>query len=133
MSNSGGNQNTNFQLGLLHFAYLLITADGAIDEREKTALQKIKADEKISDKIFEFFNETVTSRQERDIYDEGVELLNKCTEEERLTAFVHLYQLVNSDQAIHEKEVRLLLYSLKATNISFEDVKLTARMSMLKR
>jgi uncharacterized tellurite resistance protein B-like protein len=132
MSNSAGNQNTNFQLGLLHFAHLLMNADGTIDDREKKALQKIKNDEKIPDKVFDFFQETVLGRVERDIYEDGVELLNKCTEEERLTAFVHLYQLVNSDQSIHEKEVRLLLYSLKATNIAFEDVKLSARMSMMK-
>jgi uncharacterized tellurite resistance protein B-like protein len=131
-TSTSGNQNTNFQLGLLHFAHLLMNADGTIDDREKKALQKIKSDEKISDKVFNFFQETVVGRVERDIYEDGVELLNKCTEEERLTAFVHLYQLVNSDQSIHEKEVRLLLYSLKATNIAFEDVKLSARLSMMK-
>jgi uncharacterized tellurite resistance protein B-like protein len=131
-TSTSGNQNPNFQLGLLHFAHLLMNADGTIDEREKKALQKIKNDEKIPDKVFIFFQETVVGRVERDIYEDGVELLNKCTEEERLTAFVHLYQLVNSDQSIHEKEVRLLLYSLKATNIAFEDVKLSARMSMMK-
>jgi uncharacterized tellurite resistance protein B-like protein len=129
---AGPSQNQNLQLGILHFAHLLMNADGSIDNREKVALQKIKKEEKISDNVFNYFHETVVGRAERDIYEEGVELLNKCTEDERLTAFVHLYQLVNSDQSIHEKEIRLLLYSLKATNISFEDVKLSARMSLLK-
>jgi uncharacterized tellurite resistance protein B-like protein len=122
-------QNPDFQLGLLHFAHLLVRADGSVDQREKAAVQKIKREEKISDKIFFDFEEGVRNKEERKIYEEGVSMLNRCTEDERLCAFVHLYQLAAADESIHEKEVRLLLYSLEATNIAFEDVQLIARMS----
>lgn len=121
--------NTDFQLGLLHFVHLLVMVDGAIDKREKAAVRKIKLEEKIPDWIFDDFEESVLEKSERQIYEEGVELLNRCTEEEKLTAFVHLYRLSEADDHVHVKEIRLLLYSLKATRISFEDVELSARMS----
>jgi len=123
------NYNTDFQLGLLHFVHLLVMVDGAIDQREKAAIRKIKLEEKIPDWIFDDFEESVTEKSERQIYEEGVEMLNRCTEEEKLTAFVHLYRLSEADDNVHVREVRLLLYSLKATRISFEDVELSARMS----
>ena len=123
------NPNTNFQLGLLHFVHLLVMVDGAIDQREKAAIRKIKLEEKIPDWIFDDFEESVPEKTGRQIYEEGVELLNRCTEEEKLCAFVHLYRLSEADDNVHVKEVRLLLYSLKATRIAFEDVELSARMS----
>jgi hypothetical protein len=123
------NPNADFQIGLLHFVHLLVMVDGAIDQREKAAIRKIKLEEKIPDWIFDDFEESVPEKSERQIYEEGVEMLNRCTEEEKLTAFVHLYRLSEADNNIHVKEIRLLLYSLKATRISFEDVELSARMS----
>ncbi len=126
------NQNLQFHLGLLHFAHVLMNVDGSVDQREEDILNRIKDEEKISDKVFSYFKETVQGKAERKIYEEGVELLNKCTEDERLTAFAHLYQLASADKNFHEKEVRLLMYSLQSTNISFEDVKLRAKDRMLK-
>jgi hypothetical protein len=123
------NQSTDFQLGLLHFVHLLVMVDGEIDQREKAAIRKIKLEEKIPDWIFEDFEESVVEKTEREMYDEGVELLNRCTEEEKLCAFVHLYRLSEADDKVHVKEVRLLLYSIKATKIEFADVELSARMS----
>lgn len=126
------NQNLQFQLGILHFAHVLMNVDGSIDQREEDVLNKIKNEEKISDKTFSYFKETVRGKMEREIFEEGVELLNRCTEDERLTAFTHLYQLASADKNFHEKEIRLLMYSLKSTNISLEDVKLMVKDRMLK-
>ena len=123
------NSNIDFQLGLLHFVHLLVMMDGTIDQRERTAIRKIKLEEKIPDWIFDDFEESVPEKTEREIYDEGVEMLNRCSEEEKLTVFVHLYRLSEADDNVHVKEVRLLLYSMRATKISFEDVVLSARMS----
>ena len=126
MANSN---NISFQLGLLHFVHLLVTVDGHIDERERKAIAAICKEENIADSIFldfqVFFNDTATT----EIYTKGVEYLNQCSEEERLTAFVHLYKLAEADTSISNKEVRFLLYGLKVTNISFEDVVLSASMS----
>jgi hypothetical protein len=126
---TGSIHNIAFQVGLLHFVHLLVMVDGSIDQREKAAVRKIKLEEKISDWVFDDFEESVIEKTEREIFEEGVELLNRCTEEERLIAFVHLYRLSEADDSIHVKEVRFLLYSLKATKIEFEDVELSARMS----
>ncbi len=121
-------QNIDFQLGLLHFVHLLVMVDGAIDQREKAAIRKIKLEEKIPDWVFDDFEETVADKTEREIYEDGIALLNRCNEEEKLCAFVHLYRLAEADDAVHVREVRFLLYSLKATKIEFEDVELSARM-----
>ncbi len=121
--------NINFQLGLLHFVHLLVTVDGHIDDRERAAIGLIRKEEKIADDVFLDFQNSVTSHTEQEIYSRGVELLNSCTEEERLTAFVHLYRLAEADTSITNKEIRFLLYGLKITNISFEDVVLSAGMT----
>ncbi len=34
--------NRNYQLGLLYLVHLLINADGVIDEKENSALKKVK-------------------------------------------------------------------------------------------
>jgi uncharacterized tellurite resistance protein B-like protein len=113
---------SNSQLGLLYLAHLLISADGIIDAKEYQALAKIKAKESISDKDFKNFEEAVRGKKERDIYREGIEMMNNCTEEEKLNAFVHLYKMSEIDGRVHIKEVRLLLYTIKNAGIEFNDV-----------
>jgi uncharacterized tellurite resistance protein B-like protein len=112
----------NSQLGLLYLAHLLMTADGEIDAKEYQALSKIKAKESISDANFKKFEEAVRGKKERDIYREGIELMNNCTDEEKLNAFVHLYKMSEIDGLVHVKEVRLLLYTIKNVGIEFNDV-----------
>lgn len=122
------NQNQNYQLGLLHFAHLLVTVDGFIDDREKDAISSLLKEEKIPEHVYTEFQKSVASRSERDVYERGVKLLTACSDEEKLSALVHLYRLSEIDNNVHVKEVRLLLYSLKATNVEFEDVILSAKM-----
>jgi hypothetical protein len=122
------NQNQNYQLGLLHFAHLLITVDGFVDDREKSAIASLLKEEQISEEVYNDFQKVVNSKSEREIYDRGVKFLSQCTEEEKLSALVHLYRLSEINDNIHVKEVRLLLYSLKVTNVEFEDVVLSANM-----
>lgn len=117
-----------FQLGLLHFVHLLAKSDGQVGRKEKAAIRKIKLMEKIPDWIFDDFEESIVGKPERQIFEKGVELFNHCTEEEKLTAFVHLYRLSEADDNMHVKEVRFLLYSLKATKVSFQEVEVRARM-----
>lgn len=116
------NSTTHAQLGLLYLAHLLISADGIIDAKEYQALSKIKLKEAISDQAFKTFEETVRGKKERDIYREGIELMNSCTDEEKLNAFVHLYKMSEIDGRVHVKEVRLLLYTIKTAGIEFNDV-----------
>ena len=114
--------NTNYQLGLLYLVHLLINADGVIDEKERSALVKIKTLEKIPDSLFAKFEEEIAVRKEREIYHTGIDLINECSDQEKLSAFVHLYQMSEADGRVHVKEVRLLLYSIRQAGIEFEDV-----------
>lgn len=116
------NATSNSQLGLLYLAHLLISADGIIDAKEYQALSKIKDKESISDQDFKKFEEAVKGKKERDIYREGIEMMNNCTDEEKLNAFVHLYKMSEIDGRVHIKEVRLLLYTIKNAGIEFNDV-----------
>ncbi len=112
----------NSQLGLLYIAHLLISADGVIDQKEYEALSKIKDKESIPDPVFKEFEQRIMGLKEREIYKEGVDLLNDCTEEEKLNVFVHLYKMSEVDGRVHVKEVRLLLYTIKTAGIEFNDV-----------
>ncbi|TXH28204.1 MAG: TerB family tellurite resistance protein [Cyclobacteriaceae bacterium] len=113
---------SNSKLGLLYLAHLLISADGIIDAKEYQALSRIKEKESISDEDFKKFEQAVVGKKEREIYREGIELINNCTDEEKLNAFVHLYKMSETDGRVHIKEVRLLLYTIKNAGIEFNDV-----------
>jgi hypothetical protein len=117
----------SYQLGLLYFSYLLVMVDGEIDLREKTAIDNIKIKENIPEWISDDFEENIATLSEQQIFKKGVELMNRCTEADKLKAFVHLYWLTEIDNKIHRKEVRFLLYSLKATKVSFEEVERIAK------
>jgi len=116
------NVNRNYQLGLMYLVHLLINADGVIDEKERSGLKKIKAFEHIPDALFEEFEKEIANKKEREIYQSGIEMMNECSDEEKLNAFVHLYKLSEADGRVHVKEVRLLLYSIRMVGIEFDDV-----------
>ena len=126
-------QNMDFQLGLLHFVHLLVTVDGHIDEREKATIYSIKNEESISGKLFQFFMNSINSKTEREVFAEGLDHLNRCSDEERLCAFVHLYQLAQADEHLDVKEIKLLLYSLDQTKIEFDDVVLAAQLAIAQK
>jgi len=114
--------NRDFQLGLLHFVHLLVNVDGRIDDRERAAILTIREEEGIPESVFLDFENYVLSNSEQEIYRRGAELLNACTEEEKISAFVHLHSLAEVDATISSKEARFLIYSLKLTNIDLEEV-----------
>ena len=111
-----------YHLGLLYLVHLLISADGVLDEKELTLLDKIKDKEKIPDLTLAEFRREISIKKDREIYQKGIELMNQCTDEQKLNAFVHLYKMSEADGTIHVKEVRLLLYSIKMASIEFNDV-----------
>jgi hypothetical protein len=121
--------NQNYQLGLLHLVHLLIGADGIIDIRELEALCKITADEKISDEVLRFFEETKSNKSEKEIYDSGLEHLQLCSDQEKLKIFALLYCPSEIDGRVHVKEIRLLLYSINSAGIGFNDVVNYAKMN----
>src|SRR2546421_11518351 len=98
------NQNLSYQMGLLHFAHLLVTVDGHVDERERKAMRNLQLEEQIPDQVFDEFQKTVAPKSEREVYMQGVELLNQCNEQEKLCALVHLYRMAEADNEMHIKE-----------------------------
>lgn len=113
---------THYQLGLLCLTHLLISADGVEHSSEIDALNIIKARAGVSDRVFSEFQKFVSSRKEREIYQFGIENLNRCSDHEKLNVFVTLYKLSEVDGRVHVKEIRLLLYSIKLAGVEFNDV-----------
>jgi hypothetical protein len=111
--------NKNYPFGLFYLAHLLISAD-VIDEKEETALMRIKSKEQIANNSFCEFSNNVRSLKEKEIYQQGIEMLNKCSDSEKLSAFVHLYKMSEVESTVHVKEVRLLLYSIRMVAIEFK-------------
>ena len=116
------NANKDYRLGLLYLVHLLVSADGVIDENEQVAMKRVMDKEGIPVSLFEEFQAAILDKKERDIYQAGIDYLNRCTDNEKLQAFVHLYQMSEVDGRVHVKEVRLLLYSIKMAGIEFNNV-----------
>jgi uncharacterized tellurite resistance protein B-like protein len=114
--------NKNYQLGLLYLIHLLIHADGVVNVNGENALNKIKERENISSDVYEKFLSNVRTKKPKNVYQEGIALINDCDDKEKLEAFVHMYKLSEVDGSVHVKEVRLLLYSIKIASIEFNDV-----------
>ncbi|HEY8937518.1 MAG TPA: hypothetical protein VIM65_19970 [Cyclobacteriaceae bacterium] len=118
----------DYHLALLHFVHMLINTDNRIDDREMELILKIKKEEQIDDASFLEFSRSIAQLNRQDIFNRGLNLLNNCTEEEKLCAFVYLFQLAEADTSISMKETRLLLHALKATNVDFNDVDISASL-----
>src|SRR5688572_11193110 len=99
----------NYHLGLLHVVNMLINTDGRIDDREMEIILKIKEEEKIGDDVFLEFSKSIATLKGQDIFNRGLDLLNGCTSDEKLCAFVYLFQLAEADTSISMKEIRLLM------------------------
>jgi hypothetical protein len=112
----------NYQLGLLYFIHLLISADGITDKSELEALNRIKSTEQIPNAVVAEFEQSLIGKNDQDVYQLGLGFLRKCTETEKLKVFAILYQLSEIDGLVHTKEIRLLLYSVKTAGIEFNQV-----------
>jgi uncharacterized tellurite resistance protein B-like protein len=115
-------RDKSYHLGLLYMVHLLISSDGQVTSEEEHALKKIQEREGISNDLLLEFKKNIEGKKEREIYQAGIETLNKCTDQQKLDAFAHLYRLSEADGNVHVKEVRLLLYSIRMTGIEFNDV-----------
>lgn len=112
----------NYAQALLHLTYLLIWSDSEISGDEIYYLDKIKESEGISNAVFDHFNNSVIGKTGREIYQSGIKMINDCSLELKIRAFVKLFQLANADGVFHVKEVRLLLYATKLADLDFESI-----------
>jgi uncharacterized tellurite resistance protein B-like protein len=116
----------SYATGLLALTSVLINSDGEISEKELEYIEKIRASEGIPGGLFASIRESILGKTEKEVYQIGIGSINACSDDEKLRAFVKMYQMAMVDGAIHVKEVRLLLYAVKITNVDINRVVKTA-------
>ena len=112
-------RNIHYQLGLLHLIYLLVNVDDEISYQEVAFLTQVRTNAHIDIELFEGFVRSLIGKSERQIYQTGIQLMNLCSDEERMRAFIQLFQMAEADGFLHAREVRLILY---ATRMSHTDI-----------
>ena|ERR1041385_2485276 len=115
-----------YSIGLLTLTSVLASSDGEISERELEYTQRIRESESIPRALFDSIRDTILGKSEHEVYQIGIDSINQCTDAEKLRAFVKMYQMAQADGVIHVKEVRLLLYAVKLTNV---DINAVVRMA----
>lgn len=119
-----------YYTGLVALTTLLINTDGEISESELEYIEKIRESEGIPKPLFGSLRESILGRTEREVYQIGIDSINACTDAEKLRAFVRMYQMAMADGVIHVKEIRLLLYAVKITNVDINTVVKMAEASV---
>jgi hypothetical protein len=114
--------SSSYFSGLLALTTVLINSDGEISEKELDYAQKIRESEGIPEALFHAIRDTILGKTEREVYQIGIESINVCAPHEKLKVFVKMYQLAMADGVIHVKEVRLLLYAVKMTQVDINTV-----------
>ena len=117
---------TTRQQAILYLTHLLVYSDGEYDESEKDGIQAICKKEGITELDYQEFGLASLDLSERQIFEKGVDLIEECSEADKLAVFVWLYKLSEADGTVHAKEVRFLLYSLRRAEIDFDAVKVAA-------
>jgi uncharacterized tellurite resistance protein B-like protein len=111
-----------YHAGLLYLIHLLMGVDGDINETELVALKKVREHEKVPDALYFEFENNVRTLRERELYNRGIALINECTRDEKLSIFATLYKMSEVDGRVHQKEIKLLLYSIESAGIEFDEV-----------
>lgn len=114
--------DNHFNNGLLFLSYLIMVADGILDEVELDALKKICRHEGISLDYLDNFIRYTKVLPEKEVYNKGLEEIAMCNDEEKLRVFGWLYRISEVDGTVHVKEIRFLIYSLKEAGIDFENI-----------
>lgn len=114
--------NKNFQFGLLYMMHLLVSVDGVIDDNERSALRRVMRFENMPDEVLDEFEDQISILSEREIYQAGIEMINKSADQDKVKAFAHLHKVSEADGKVHVKEVRLLLYSIRSAKVEFNQV-----------
>jgi hypothetical protein len=112
----------NYHKGLLFITYLLINSDKEISDNELYYLHKMRVEEGISDDVFTEHFKSLLGKDEREIYQIGIDAINLCTEDQKLKAFTRLYQMALSDKVLRVKEVRFILYAIKVVHIDINTI-----------
>ncbi len=112
----------NYHKGLLFVTYLLINSDKEISDNELYYLHKMRVEEGISDDVFTEHFKSLLGKDEREIYQIGIDAINLCTDDQKLKAFTRLYQMALSDKVLRVKEVRFILYAIKLAQVDINTI-----------
>lgn len=112
----------HYQNSILLLSFLLMNADGVLEDSETDAISKICKYEKIPKDTWSQFLDEVTDYSEKQVYDLGIEEVSNLGDENKLKVFAWLHRISEADGNVHVKEVRFLLYSIRKAGIEFEDV-----------
>ncbi len=107
----------NYHKGLLFVTYLLINSDKEISDNELYYLHKMRVEEGITDDVFTEHFKSLLGKDEREIYQIGIDAINLCSHDQKLKAFTRLYQMALSDKVLRVKEVRFILYAIKLAHV----------------
>ncbi len=114
--------NPNFNTGLLFITYLLMSSDQEISENELDYLDSVRLDAGINEEEFRAFYNSAFGKSERELYQIGMEAINKCSDAEKVQIFVRLYGMALADEMLRVKEVRFILYATRMAAVSMERV-----------
>jgi hypothetical protein len=112
----------HYHKGLLFATYLLINSDKEISDDELYYLHKMRVEEGISDEVFADHFLSLLGKDEREIYQIGIDSINRCPDDQKLRIFRRLYQMALSDGVLRVKEVRFILYAIQLTHVDSNTV-----------
>jgi hypothetical protein len=112
----------HYHKGLFFITYLLINSDREISDDELVYLHKMRIEEGIDDYSFSEYFKVVLETSEKELYQTGIESLNRCPDEYKIRAFERLFQLAYADKVLKPREVRFILYAIKLTHTNFNKV-----------
>lgn len=102
----------HYQQGLLFVTYKFITSDREISDDELYYLHKMRIAEGIPDSAFAEQLHSLIGKSEKEIYQIGIESLNRCTDELKTKAFARLANMARTDKVIKLKDVIQLCHAV---------------------
>ncbi len=88
--------------------YLLIHADGEVNEKEVKAGRAMRKHEEISESEFEDLLEIYEHQDKKDIYTECINALKNCTYNEQVKIIAWMSRIANSDGFMDPREWKLI-------------------------
>lgn len=123
----------HYQNSILLLSFLLMNADGVLEDSETEAIGQICEHENIQRDTWSKFLNDVKGYTERQVYEMGIDEVSLLPDADKIKVFAWLHRISEADGNVHVKEVRFLLYSIKKAGIEFKDVlKYSANFPSLK-
>ncbi len=101
-------KSKNYLSGLVALYYLLIHADGEVNEKEVMAGRAMRKYEEIKESEFEGLLEIYKRQDKEDLYIECVNALKNCTYDEQVKIVAWMSRIANSDGFMDPREWKLI-------------------------